>query len=161
MKTLCITVIGACMSALIILLTSLTAVLMKTKQYLTLQDTQKILAAAEAEAKKNNWAVCIAVVDDGGHLLGFLRLDACAPSSVLIAQAKAYSAALRRRPTKSDEDMVNNGRFSALSMPGITFLEGGVPILVEGETIGAVGVSGVKSSDDALIAQAGINALLG
>ena len=141
--------------------TSLSAALMKTKQTLTLQDTQKILAAAEAEAKKNNWAVCIAVVDDGGHLLGFLRLDACAPSSVLIAQAKAYSAALRRRPTKSDEDMVNNGRFSALSMPGITFLEGGVPILVEGETIGAVGVSGVKSSDDALIAEAGINALLG
>ena len=134
---------------------------MKTKPYLTLADTQKILAAAEAEAKKNNWAVCIAVVDDGGHLLAFERLDSCAASSVAIAQGKAYSAALRRRPTKSDEDMVNNGRFSALSMPGITFLEGGVPIVVEGETIGAVGVSGVKSSDDALIAQAGINALLG
>ena len=134
---------------------------MKTKQSLTLEDTQKILAAAEAEAKKNNWAVCIAVVDDGGHLLGFLRLDACAASSVAFAQGKAYSAALRRRPTKSDEDMVNNGRFSALSMPGITFLEGGLPIVVDGQTIGAVGVSGVKSSDDSLIAQAGIDALLG
>ena len=134
---------------------------MKTKQYLTLQDTQKILAAAEAEATKNSWAVCIAVVDDGGHLLGFLRLDACAPSSVAIAQGKARSAALRRRPTKSDEDMVNNGRVSALSMPGVTFLEGGVPIIVDGETIGAVGVSGVKSSDDAQIAQAGINAVVG
>lgn len=134
---------------------------MKTKQYLTLQDTQKILAAAEVEAKKNNWAVCIAVVDDGGHLLGFLRLDACAPSSVTIAQGKARSAAMRRRPTKSDEDMVNNGRTSALSMPGITFLEGGVPIMIDGETVGAVGVSGVKSSDDAQIAQAGIDAILG
>ncbi len=132
---------------------------MKTKQYLTLQDTQRILVAAEAEATKNAWAVCIAVVDDGGHLLGFLRLDDCAPSSVAIAQGKARSAALRRRPTKSDEDMVNNGRTSALSMPGITFLEGGVPIVVEGETVGAVGVSGVKSADDAIIAQAGISAL--
>lgn len=133
---------------------------MKTKQYLTLDDTRKILAAAEAEAKKNNWAVCIAVVDDGGHLLGFLRLDACAVSSVAFAQGKARTAALRRRPTKSDEEMVNNGRFSALSMPDITFLEGGLPIMVEGEIIGAVGVSGVKSSDDARIAQAGIDALL-
>ena len=134
---------------------------MKTKSYLTLEDTQKILAAAEAEAKKNSWAVCIAVVDDGGHLLGFQRLDACAASSIAFAQGKAYSAALRRRPTKSDEDMVNNGRFSALSMPGITFLEGGLPIIVNGDVIGAVGVSGVKSSDDAIIAQAGINAILG
>ena len=149
------------MTTLIILPTSLPATVMKTKQFLTLEDTQKILAAAEAEATKNNWAVCIAVVDDGGHLLGFLRLDACAPSSVLIAQGKARSAAMRRRPTKSDEDMVNNGRVSALSMPGITFLEGGVPIVVDGDTVGAVGVSGVKSSDDALIAEAGINALLG
>lgn len=134
---------------------------MKTKPYLTLEDTHKILAAAEGEAKKNNWAVCIAVVDDGGHLLGFLRLDACAASSIAFAQGKAYSAALRRRATKSDEDMVNNGRFSALSMQGITFLEGGLPIMVNGEIIGAVGVSGVKSSDDALIAQAGINAVTG
>ena len=149
------------MSTLIILPISLSVTVMKTKQFLTLEDTQKILAAAEAEATKNNWAVCIAVVDDGGHLLGFLRLDACAPSSVAIAQGKARSAAMRRRPTKSDEDMVNNGRVSALSMPGITFLEGGVPIVVDGDTVGAVGVSGVKSSDDALIAQAGINALLG
>ena len=149
------------MTTLIIIPNPLSTTVMKTKQVLTLEDTRKILAAAEAEATKNNWAVCIAVVDDGGHLLGFLRLDACAPSSVLIAQGKARSAALRRRPTKSDEDMVNNGRVSALSMPGVTFLEGGVPIVVDGDTVGAVGVSGVKSSDDALIAQAGINALLG
>ncbi len=133
---------------------------MKTKNYLTADDGRKILAAAEAEAAKNNWAVCIAIVDDGGHLLAFKRLDGCATASVAISQGKAHSAALRRRPTKNDEDMVNNGRFSALSMPGITFLEGGVPIMVDGETIGAVGVSGVKSSEDAQIAQAGIDALL-
>ena len=134
---------------------------MKSKATLESLDVKAIAAAAEAEALKYNWAVTIAIVDDGGHLLGFLRLDACAPSSVLIAQGKARSAAMRRRPTKSDEDMVNNGRVSALSMPGITFLEGGVPIVVDGDTVGAVGVSGVKSSDDALIAEAGINALLG
>ncbi len=133
---------------------------MKTKHYLTLEDAKIIAAAAEAEALKNKWAVCISIVDDGGHLLWFQRLNACAVSSVLISQGKAYSAALRRRPTKSDEDMVNNGRTSALSMPGITFLEGGVPIVVEGEFIGAVGVSGVKSSEDAQIAQVGIDALL-
>lgn len=132
---------------------------MKTKHYLTLDDCKKILAAAEAEAVKNNWAVCISIVDDGGHLLAFQRLDGCAVASVAISQGKARSAAIRRRPTKNDEDMVNNGRTSALSMPGITFLEGGVPVIVGGETIGAVGVSGVKSSEDAQIAQAGIDAL--
>ncbi len=133
---------------------------MKTKKYLTLDDVKKIAVAAEAEAHKNNWAVCIAIVDDGGHLLWFQRLDGAAPASVAISQGKAVSAAIRRRATKSDEDMVNGGRVSALSMPGITFLEGGVPILVEGETVGAVGVSGVKSAEDAQIAMAGIAALV-
>ena len=131
----------------------------KTKQYLTADDCKKILAAAEAKAAGNKWAVCIAIVDDGAHLLTFQRLDGCAPASIAISQGKARSAALRRRPTTNDEDMVNNGRMSALSMPGITFLEGGLPIIVDGETIGAIGVSGVKSSEDALIAQAGIDAL--
>ncbi len=132
---------------------------MKTKHYLTHIDVKTILAAAETHAVANKWAVCISVVDDGGHLLGYLRLDGSAPASVEISQGKAYSAAVRRRPTKGDEEMVNNGRFSALSMPGITFLEGGVPIITNGETIGAVGVSGVKSSEDAEVAAAGIAAL--
>ncbi|MBL8521666.1 MAG: heme-binding protein [Betaproteobacteria bacterium] len=133
---------------------------MKAKPALTLDDCQRMLAAAEAHAKANQWAVCIAIVDDGGHLLAFERLDGCALVSVAVAQGKARSAAIRKRPTKNDEDMVNNGRFAALSMPGVTFLEGGLPIIIEGEVIGAVGVSGVKSSDDAAIAQAGIDALI-
>lgn len=132
---------------------------MKIKSYLTCDDAKKILAAAEAHATQNNWAVCISVVDDGGHLLGFLRVDGCAQASIKISQGKAYSAAVRRRATKLDEDVIANGRVAALSMPGITFLEGGVPILHNAETIGAVGVSGVKSSDDAAIASAGIAAL--
>jgi glc operon protein GlcG len=132
---------------------------MKTKSTLTLDDTNKILAAAQAHAINHRWAVCISVVDDGGHALGFLRLDGAAPASIHIAEAKARSAALRRRETKLDEDVIAGGRIAALSMPGVTFLEGGVPIVVDGQVVGAVGVSGVKSSDDALIAKAGIAGL--
>jgi glc operon protein GlcG len=132
---------------------------MKTKSTLTLADTNAILRASEKFAIDNNWAVCIAVVDDGGHLLGFSKLDGSAPASVSISQAKAVSAAMRRRQTKLDEDLIAGGRIAALSMPGVTFLEGGVPIVHLGEVIGAVGVSGVKSSDDAQIAAAGIAAL--
>ncbi len=132
---------------------------MKTKNYLVVEDVKKILRAAEDHALQNQWAVCVSVVDDGGHLLGFLRLDGCAQASIKISQGKAYSAAVRRRATKLDEDVIANGRVAALSMPGITFLEGGVPIILDGAIIGAVGVSGVKSSDDAAIAVAGIAAL--
>jgi glc operon protein GlcG len=131
---------------------------MKTKACLTLDDINKILAASAAHANQNGWAVCISVVDDGGHLQGFLRLDGAAVASVAISQGKATSAAIRKRKTKLDEDMVKD-RLAALSMPGVTFLEGGVPIVVQGEVVGAVGVSGVKSSDDAAIAEVGIAAL--
>jgi glc operon protein GlcG len=133
---------------------------MKTRKVLTLEDARKVAAAAEFEARRNNWNVCIAVVDDGAHLLHFERLDGSQLASVDIAIAKARSAMLGRRPTKIYEDMVNNGRYAALTMPGITHLEGGIPIVVDGEPVGAVGVSGVKSSQDAQIAQAGIDALV-
>lgn len=134
---------------------------MKTKPVLTLEDVKKIAAGAQVEADRNNWKVSIAICDDGGHLLFYQRLDGAAPVSSLIAPQKARTAAIGRRNTKVYEDMVNGGRYSALSMPEVTHLEGGVPIIVDGEVIGAVGVSGVKSSEDAQIAEAGINALLG
>ena len=134
---------------------------MKSKAVLTLDDLKKIAAGAEAEATKNNWNVSIAICDDGGHLLFYQRLDGASPISSHIAPQKARTAAIGRRSTKVYEDMVNGGRFSALSMPEATHLEGGVPIIVEGDVIGAVGVSGVKSSEDAQIAEAGIKALLG
>lgn len=134
---------------------------MKSKAVLTLDDLKKIAAGSEAEAKKNNWNVSIAICDDGGHLLFYQRLDGAAPISAHIAPQKARTAAIGRRNTKVYEDMVNGGRYSALSMPEATHLEGGVPIIVDGEVIGAVGVSGVKSSEDAQIAEAGIKALLG
>jgi glc operon protein GlcG len=123
-------------------------------------DVARILAAAKACANKNNWAVTIAVVDDGGHLLGLQRLDGAAPLSAHIAPAKAHTAALGRRETKTYEDIINNGRTAFLTAPFVEgLLEGGLPITVNGEVIGAVGVSGVKSSEDAEIAAAGIAAL--
>ncbi|WP_454693773.1 GlcG/HbpS family heme-binding protein [Achromobacter aegrifaciens] len=133
---------------------------MNTKPVLSAEDVKKILAAAEAHALQNQWAVTISVVDDGGHLLGMLRLDGAAPISAHIAPAKAKTAALGRRESRVYEEMINNGRYSFLSVPLIDgLLEGGVPVVADGHVVGAVGVSGVKSSEDVLIAQAGIAAL--
>ena len=133
---------------------------MKTKSFLELADIKAIAAAAEAEAVKNNWAVTIAIVDDGGHLLWLQRLDGAAPISAHIAPGKANTAALGRRESKVYEDMINGGRVSFLSAPDLKgLLEGGVPIVKDGTVIGAVGVSGVKSTEDAQIARAGIAAL--
>ena len=133
---------------------------MQSKPVLGLDDLNKIAAGAEAEAKKNNWAVTISIVDDGGQLLWLQRLDGAAPISAHIAPAKARTAALGRRETKIYEDMINNGRVSFLSAPEIDgLLEGGVPIVVDGHYVGAVGVSGVKSAEDVQIAKAGIASL--
>ena len=133
---------------------------MKNKAFLELTDVKAIAAAAEAEALKNHWAVSIAVVDDGGHLLWLQRLDGAAPISAHIAPAKANTAALGRRESKVYEDVINGGRVSFLSAPDLKgMLEGGVPILKDGQCLGAVGVSGVKSTEDAQIARAGIAAL--
>ncbi|GAB3668603.1 GlcG/HbpS family heme-binding protein [Ramlibacter alkalitolerans] len=133
---------------------------MKTKAVLELAEVKSIAAAAEAEALANQWAVSIAIVDDGGHLLWLQRLDGAAPISAQIAPAKAQTAALGRRESRIYEEVINGGRYSFLSAPGLHgLLEGGVPILKDGQCIGAVGVSGVKSTEDAQIARAGIGAL--
>jgi glc operon protein GlcG len=133
---------------------------MKTKSVLEAADVKILLAAAENEALANNWAVTIAVVDDGGYLLGLQRLDGVAAISSHIAPAKAQTAALGRRESKIYEDIINQGRTSFLSAPLLHgMLEGGVPIVKDGQVIGAVGVSGVKSSEDAQIAKAAIAAL--
>jgi uncharacterized protein GlcG (DUF336 family) len=105
--------------------------------------------------------VAIAIVDDGGHLLNFTRLDGAPPISAYIAPEKARAAALGRRETKIYEDMINQGRSAFLSAPLQGMLEGGVPIYVDGQVVGAVGVSGVKSGEDAQIARAGVAALGG
>jgi glc operon protein GlcG len=134
---------------------------MNTKPVLFLDDVKRVAAAAEAEAVAHGWKVAIAIVDDGGHLLWLQRLDGTAPVSAHIAPAKARTAALGRRESKVYEEMVNGGRMSFLSVPEIEgLLEGGVPIVVDGHCVGAVGVSGVKSAEDAQIAKAGIAALI-
>src|SRR6218665_843924 len=123
---------------------------MKTRHALELADIKAVAAAAEAAALDNHWAVTIAIVDDGRHLLW---LPPPAP-------AKARTAALGRRESKVYEDSINGGRFSFLSAPTLDgMLEGGVPIIKDGQCLGAVGVSGVKSTEDAHIARAGIAAL--
>jgi glc operon protein GlcG len=133
---------------------------MKTKSALEAQDASRIMQAAVAEAQKNNWGVVIAVADDGGHLLELKRLDGAAAISSYIAPEKARTAALGRRESKVYEDIINGGRTSFLSAPVLQgMLEGGVPIVKDGQVIGAVGVSGVKSSEDAQVARAGIAAL--
>lgn len=132
---------------------------MKSKPILTLDDVRKIATAAEAEAVKNHWAVTISVVDDGGHLLWLQRMDGAAPVSSWIGPQKAITAAIGRRESAVYEKMVNEGRYSFLGVDPVTPLEGGVPILVDGHCVGAVGVSGVKSAEDAQIAKAGIAAL--
>jgi uncharacterized protein GlcG (DUF336 family) len=133
---------------------------MISKMMLEAADVAKILAAAQAEAVKNAWPVTIAVCDEGGHLLALTRLDGVAPISAYIAPEKARCAALGRRDSGVYEKMINEGRASFLSAPVLQgMLEGGVPITIEGHVVGAVGVSGVKSTEDAQIARAGIAAL--
>jgi len=133
---------------------------MNTKPFLSLADLKRVAAAAEAEAVANKWPVTIAIVDDGGHLLWLQRLDGAAPLSAHIAPAKARTSALGRRESAVYEEIIKGGRTAFLSVPEIEgLLEGGVPIMVDGHCVGAVGVSGVKSNEDAQIAKAGIAAL--
>ncbi len=133
---------------------------MKTRQELTLADCETIAAAALAEARRNQWIVAVAILDDGGHLLHFARMDGASPGSAAISVEKARTAAVTRRNSGVWEERIKQGRTALLKMPGVLPVQGGVPILVEGSCVGAVGVSGVQSHEDERIAQAGIDALL-
>jgi len=132
---------------------------MKTRQELTLADCERIAAAALAEARRNKWIVSIAILDDGGHLLHFARMDGATPASAAISLEKARTAALSRRSSGMWQERIKT-RPEMLKMPGILPVQGGVPIVSEGSCVGAVGVSGVQSHEDERIAQAGIDALL-
>jgi len=133
---------------------------MQTKAILSRDDVVRIIAAARAEAQQNQWAVAIAVVDDGGHPLGLERLDGCAPIGAYICIEKARTAALGRRDSQAYEDMINGGRNAFLSVPVLSgMLTGGVPIMVDGQVVGAIGISGVKPDQDAQIARAGVAAI--
>jgi glc operon protein GlcG len=132
---------------------------MRTRAVLTDEDVTKMADAAVAHARANEWKVTIAIVDEGGHLLYLRRLDDAPPISSEMAPGKARTAALGRRESRLYEEAIRQGRTAFLSAPLTAMLEGGVPIIVNGDVIGAVGVSGVKSDQDAAIAQAGIAAL--
>jgi glc operon protein GlcG len=135
---------------------------MKTKKYLALDDAKIIAAGCEKEALSGGKAVTVAIVDDGGHLLILQRLDDAPLLSMEIAIGKARTAAIARRPSKFYMDRINNNEVAVLSLPGnLTCMEGGEPIMIDGECIGAVGVSGVTGAEDAVIARAGISALIG
>ncbi len=132
-----------------------------TTKYITLDDAKKALAAAESEAKKNNWNVAIAILDAGGHLIAFQRMDDTQIGSVNIAIGKAKTAVNFKRPTKAMEDIVSGGRIAFVAVEGITPVQGGLPVTLDGKVIGSVGVSGVQSSQDEQIAQAAVNVLQG
>ena len=126
---------------------------------ISLQAARTMVAACEAEARRNNWNVSIAVVNAAGELLLFNRMDDAPSSSVEISQGKARTAASFRRPTRALDSAMTAGRMAYLAFPGAIPVEGGVPVMVDGHCVGAVGVSGVKSTEDAQIAKAGIAAL--
>ncbi|MGY4527803.1 heme-binding protein [Pseudomonas sp. TE21394] len=132
---------------------------MHSKPVIGQAEVARVLSAARQEALAQHWSVTIAVVDDGGHPLALERLDGCAPASAYIAVEKARSAALGRRETRDYEEMVNAGRTAFVTAPLLTCLEGGVPLRVEGQVVGAIGVSGVKPGQDAQVAMAAAAAL--
>lgn len=133
---------------------------MKNRPMLTLEDCRKITAAAEAEAKKNNWNVCIAILDDGGHLLHLARMDGASPANARIAIEKGRTAAETRRSTAVWQERIAK-RPELLNMPQVTPVQGGLPIMSEGVCVGAVGISGVQSHEDEQVAAAGIKAVTG
>lgn len=135
-------------------------VTLSRRPVLDLAAARVAMQACEAEAVRNEWKVVIAVVDDGGHAVLVQRLDGAQWSSVETAIGKARTSVAFKRPTRVLEEMINGGRTAFLSIPGgMTFLQGGVPIQVDGSIIGAIGVSGVKASDDEIVAMAGVRAL--
>ncbi len=133
---------------------------MNQKSYLGLADAKRIAAACEAEALRMQLPVAIAIADDGGHLLWLQRLDGAAPIASHIAPAKANTAALGRRESGAYEEMINKGRTAFLSAPTLAgMLEGGVPLMIDGHCVGAIGISGAKPAEDVQIAKAGVAAL--
>jgi len=132
-----------------------------TTKFITLEGAKKAMAAAEAEAQKNNWNVAIAILDSGANLILFQKMDDTQLGSVNVAIGKARTAVNFKRPTKALEEMIAGGRQVFLAVEGVTPLQGGLPVMVDGKLIGAVGVSGVLSSQDEQVAQAAVHVLQG
>ncbi len=134
---------------------------MASKKTLTLEAAKTIASAAQVEAKKNNWNVVISVVDDGANLVYLEKMDGTQIGSIEIAQMKARTAIKMKRPSKAFEDMIAGGRNAVLKLPDVLGVEGGLPLMVDGQFVGAIGVSGVTSAQDGQIAAAGVKALEG
>ena len=131
---------------------------MQQKHTLDLESAKRVAAAAEQEAGKNGWNVVIAIVDDGGHLI-YLQRDNVQLGSIDVAINKAKAAVIFRRPTRFWQDMISGERPEYLGMPGMLPVEGGLPLLFDDQVVGGIGISGVKSHDDGIIAEAGVAAL--
>lgn len=129
------------------------------KHMINLAAARYIAVAAEAEASANEWAVVIAIIDDGGHLVLLQRMDGTQLASIDLATQKALSALIYRRPTKAFEDSLLGGRQAVLALPGALPVNGGLPLTYGGDLIGAIGISGVTAEQDAQIAAAGVAAL--
>ena len=132
-----------------------------TAKFITLEAAKKMAAAGEAEAKKNGWNVAIAIVDASGGLILFHKLDETQPGSIAVAQGKARTAALFKRPSKALEESVAAGKQGFLAVDGVVPIQGGLPVVADGKVIGAVGVSGVMSAQDEQVAQTSLSALSG
>jgi len=126
---------------------------------ISVETARKVAAAAVAEGKKNNWSVAVAIVDTAGELVFFERIDNTQAGSITVAQEKARTSARFKRPTKAFEEALVGGRQAILGLPGVTPLEGGIPLLIEGKIVGAIGVSGATSQQDGICAQAGVDSL--
>ena len=131
-----------------------------TTKYITLEAAKAMMAAGEAEARKNGWNVCIAIVDANGGLIMFQKLDDTQNGSIAVSQGKARTAALFKRPSRLLEEMIAGGKTAFLSVEGIVPLQGGVPVIADGKVIGAVGVSGVTSAQDEQVATAAMGAIM-
>jgi glc operon protein GlcG len=153
--------IGAIMTVLTATILPTAGADLPTKKSLSLEVAKQVAAAAEKHARENKWNVCIAIVDEGGHLIYFQRMDGTQYASVVVSQKKAQTAIGFKRPSKVFEDGVVGGRNVLVALPGAVPLEGGVPLTVDGEMIGAIGISGVTAQQDGMIAQAGADSLAG
>jgi glc operon protein GlcG len=155
--------LNRCLTALVLSLIGITAAhaQLTDRKALTLEAAMKIAAAAEAEAAKNNWNVAIAIVDEGGHLVLLHKRDNTQYGSIDISIQKAQTAAGFKRATKVFEDAIAGGRTAILGIEQVLPLEGGVPLIFNGQIVGAIGVSGVTSQQDGVVAKAGADALLG
>jgi glc operon protein GlcG len=131
------------------------------KKTVSLELAKRIAAVAEAVAVKNNWTMVITILDDGGNLVYLEKMDNTQNGSIQVSMQKAHTAVFFKRPTKVFEDMVNNGRNSILGLQNAIPIEGGLPLIVNGVVIGAIGVSGAKSNEDGIVAKAGVDFLTG